>query len=382
MSKRDYYEVLGVSKSATVEEIKTSYRKLALKYHPDRNPDDKEAEDKFKEAAEAYEVLSDPTKRQRYDQFGHDGLRGGADYSHFTNINDIFSHFGDIFGGSSIFDDFFGGGSSRRQGRRRTYGERGTDIQIKMPLTIEEIAFGVEKTIKIKRFVECEKCNGTGAKSGSGKATCPVCNGSGEVRQVSRSMFGQFVNIQTCKNCNGSGEVIKEKCPECNGDGRVPFEDTIKISIPAGVEENNYIPVQGKGNAGKQGGMSGDLLVIIQEKPHEVFKRIGNNVIYTLDVTFPHLVLGAEFNIETLDGTEKITIPAGSQPNDTIKLANKGIQHLNSNKRGEFIVMLNLVIPKKISSKERTIITELSTQENFASPNVAKKSKGFFGSFL
>lgn len=377
MSKRDYYEVLGVSKNSTNEEIKSSYRKLALKYHPDRNPDNKEAEDKFKEASEAYEVLSDPNKRQRYDQFGHDGLRGGADYSNFTNINDIFSHFGDIFGGS-IFDSFFGGGETRRRTGRRSYGERGSDIQIRMPLTIEEIAFGVEKTIKIKRLSECAHCNGTGAKKGTGKTTCSACQGTGEIRQVSRSMFGQFVNIQPCNVCQGAGEVIKEKCPECNGDGRSPIEDTVKINIPSGVEENNYIPVRGKGNSGKNGGQTGDLLVIIQEKEHDIYKRIGDNVLYTLNVTFPNLALGSEFDIQTLDGSEKIKIPAGSQPNDTIKLANKGIQHTNTNKRGEFIVLLNLIIPKKLSSKEKSIITELSEQENFISASISKKSKSFF----
>lgn len=378
MSKRDYYEVLGVSKTATSEEIKSSYRKLALKYHPDRNPDDKEAEDKFKEASEAYEVLGDATKRQRYDQFGHEGLRGGADYSNFTNINDIFSHFGDIFGGS-IFDSFFGGGETRRRTGRRSYGERGSDIQIRMPLTIEEIAFGIEKTIKIKRLDECAACNGSGAKKGTGKVTCHTCSGSGEVRQVSRSMFGQFVNIQPCHTCNGSGEIIKEKCPECNGDGRTPIEDTVKINIPSGVEENNYIPVRGKGNSGKNGGQTGDLLVIIQEKEHEVYKRLGDNVLYTLNVSFTNLALGAEFEVPTLDGPEKIKISAGAQPNDTIKLVNKGIQHINTNKRGEFIVLLNLIIPKKLSSKEKSLITELNEQENFISSGVSKKSKSFFG---
>ena len=375
MSKRDYYEVLGVSKSATQDEIKSAYRKLALKYHPDRNPDDAETENKFKEASEAYEVLSDPNKRQRYDQFGHDGLRGGADYSDFSNINDIFSHFGDIFGGS-IFDDFFGG-SSRRNGGRRNYRERGSDIKIKMPLTIEEIAFGTEKTIKIKRLVECKHCNGTGAKNGE-KSECPVCHGSGEVRQVSRSMFGQFINIQACSNCQGTGHVIKEKCPVCNGDGRVPFEDTVKITIPGGVEENNYIPVRNKGNIGRNGGDSGDLLVIIQEIPNQKFKRLNNNIIHTLNVTFPNLALGGEVEINTLDGIEKVKIPSGSQPNDTIKLSNKGIQDINSKKRGDFIILLNLIIPKKLSQKEKTIITELSTQDNFLSPNISKKSKGFF----
>lgn len=376
MVKRDYYEILDVSKTSTQEEIKSAYRKLALKYHPDRNPNNKDAEDKFKEASEAYEVLSNQEKRQRYDRYGHEGLRG-SDYSDFSNISDIFSHFGDIFGGS-IFDDFFGGSRRNSSSRRKVYRERGSDIKIKMPLTIEEIAFGTEKTIKIKRLVECKNCHGTGAKNGN-KIECPVCSGAGEVRQVSRSMFGQFVNIQPCNNCQGTGSIIKEKCPICNGDGRIPFEDTVKITIPGGVEENNYITIRNKGNIGRNDGETGDLLVIIQELPHLTLKRLNNNILYTLNLTFPNLVLGGEVEIKTLDGIEKVKIPTGSQPNDTIKLSNKGIQYLNSNKRGDFIILLNLVIPKKISQKEKNIITELSTQENFLSPNITKKSKSFFG---
>lgn len=378
MSNRDYYEVLGVQKTATLEEIKSAYRKLAMKYHPDRNPDDPQAEDKFKEASVAYEVLGDTTKRQRYDQFGHAGVSGnsGYDYSPFTNINDIFSHFGDIFGGG--FGDIFGGSSNRRNGRKRSTGERGSDIRIKMPLSIEEIAFGIEKTIKIKRLVHCSTCNGTGAKNGTSKTACVTCNGTGEIRNVSRSMFGQFVNIQTCSTCNGTGEIVKEKCPACNGDSRVTLEDSFTINIPSGVEENNYIPLQGKGNAGRNGGQYGDLLVVISEKEHEKFKRMGDNILYTLDVTFPDLAIGSEFEILTLDGLEKIKIEAGSQPNDTIKLKEKGIKALNSSKRGEFIVMLNLVIPKKLNLKEKELINELSMQENFSNKNISKKSKGFF----
>jgi len=377
MSNRDYYEVLGVSKSATQDEIKSAYRKLAMQYHPDRNPDDPSAEDKFKEASLAYDILSDQTKRQRYDQFGHAGVSGmgTGGYSDFSNINDIFSHFSDIFGGGGFGDIF--GNSGKRRGSRRNTGERGSDIKIRLPLTIEEIAFGVNKTIKIKRLIHCPACKGNGAKSGSSKVTCHTCGGSGEVRNVSRSMFGQFVNIQTCSTCAGMGELIKEKCPECAGDGRVPFEDTFDVNIPSGVEENNYIPLQGKGNVGRNAGPAGDLLVIITEKEHEKFKRMGDNVLYTLDVTFPDLILGSEFEIQTLDGLTKIKIDAGSQPNDTIKLKDKGIKTLNSSRRGEFVVLLNLLIPKKINSKEKELINELSQQENFSIQNL-KKSKGFF----
>jgi molecular chaperone DnaJ len=377
MAEKDYYEVLGVQRNSSQDEIKSAYRKLALQYHPDRNPDNPGAEEKFKEAAVAYEVLSDSNKRQRYDQFGHAGVSGGfggGGYSPFTNINDIFSHFGDIFGGG--FGDFFGSGSRRSN---RSQGERGSDIKIKLPLTIEEIAFGVDKTIKIKRLVSCSKCNGTGAKSASSKVKCSTCGGTGEVRNVSRSILGQIVNITACPECNGMGEVIKEKCPECNGDSRVLFEDIIDVHIPAGVNNDNYIPLTGKGNAGRYGGRTGDLLVIIKELQHEKFKRMGDNILYSLDVGFPDLAIGATFEIPTLDGIDNIIIPAGSQPNDTIKLKDRGIRGLNSNRRGDFIVMLNMIIPKKISAREKEIITELASQENFLIKNItAYKKKSFF----
>ncbi len=380
MAERDYYEVLGVEKNASQNEIKSAYRKLALQYHPDRNPDDASAEEKFKEAAVAYEVLSDQDKRQRYDQFGHAGVNGfgGGGYSPFSNINDIFTHFGDIFSGG--FSDFFGGGGgSSRNRNRRSQGERGSDIKIKLPLTINEIAFGTEKTIKIKRLVQCQKCNGTGAKDSASKINCSTCGGSGEVRNVSRSVFGQVVNITICPTCNGTGQVIKDKCLECKGDGRVSFEDTIDVSVPSGVSNDNYIPLSGKGNAGRFGGRAGDLLVIFIEKEHEKFKRMGDNVLYSLDVSFPDLAIGSIFEIETLDGANKVEIPAGSQPNDTIKLKEKGIKGLNTHRRGDFVVMLNLVIPKKISAKEKEIITELSKQENFLTKNITTKKKGLFG---
>jgi molecular chaperone DnaJ len=353
-----YYEVLGIEKNASHNEIKSAHRKLALQYHPDRNPDNANAEEKFKEAAVAYEILSDQDKRQRYDQFGHAGVNNS-------------------FGGGG-FSDFFSGGSSR-SGGRRSQGERGSDIKIKMPLTIEEIAFGTEKTIKIKRLVQCEKCNGTGAKDASSKITCPTCKGAGEVRNVTRSVFGQIVNITACPTCNGMGQVIKDKCSECNGDGRVSIEDTIDVSIPSGVSNDNYIPLSGKGNVGRFGGRAGDLLVIFVEKEHEKFKRMGDNVLYSLDVSFPDLAIGSTFEIQTLDGTDTINISAGSQPNATIKLRDKGIKGLNSHKRGDFIIILNMVIPKKINTKEKEIISELALQENFITKNIISKKKGFFG---
>lgn len=376
MNEKDYYDILGVERNASQDEIKSAYRKLALKYHPDKNPDNPSAEDKFKEAAVAYEVLSDQTKRQRYDQFGHAGVNsgfGGGGYSPFSNINDIFSHFGDIFGGSG-FGDFFGG---TRQ-RQRTQGERGSDIKIKLPLTIEEIAFGVDKTIKIKKFTTCSKCNGTGAKDPSSKITCPTCNGTGEVRNISRSVFGQIVNITACPNCNGMGQVIKEKCPNCNGESRIYAEDTIDVHIPAGVSNDNYIPLTGKGNAGRFGGRTGDILVIISELEHEKFKRMGDDILYSLDVTFPELAIGATLEVQTLESTYDITIPQGTQPNDNIKLKDKGIKGLNSKRRGDFIIILNLVVPKKITLTEREIITELAKQPNFNTKNINSKKKNIF----
>ncbi len=277
MAKNDYYKVLGVERNATAEEIKKAYRKMAMQFHPDRNPGNKEAEEKFKEAAEAYEVLGDEEKRRRFDQFGHEGIRG-TDFRPFTDVNDIFSTFGDIFGGGSIFDEMFGGGA-QRQRRGPTGATAGSDLKVRLKLTLEEIATGIEKKLKIKKWKTCEECNGTGARSAQATVTCPVCNGAGEIRQVSRSVFGQFVNITTCQNCGGEGRVIKQPCLSCKGDGRVQGETTIKVNIPAGVSEGNYIPLRGAGNVGRRGGPPGDIIVVIEEEPHAVFERNGEDVV-------------------------------------------------------------------------------------------------------
>ena len=381
MEKRDYYEILDVPKSASVDEIKSAYRKLALKYHPDRNPDNKEAEDMFKEAAEAYEVLSDQDKRSKYDRFGHDGLHRGTDYRGYSDFNDIFSNFSDIFG-SSIFGDIFGSaaGSSRRGGNRRGPSERGSDLKIKLPLTLEEIAHGAEKTIKLKKYITCDACNGKGAIDNSSFSKCPTCDGAGEVRQVSRSMFGQFINISACPQCNGSGQIIKDPCKKCKGEGRVQAEDSIKVSIPAGVETGNYIPLRGRGNTGKRGGESGDLIVVIDELTHKEFERSENDVVYRLKISFPDAALGTDVDVPTLYGTEKIKIESGTQPGTQIRMKDKGIPYLNSYRKGDQIVLVNVHIPTSLNSKEKQVIKELSQCENI-SPLKAKtkKDKDFFG---
>ncbi len=377
MTKRDFYEILGVNKNSSQDEIKSAYRKLAMKYHPDRNPGDKEAEEKFKECAEAYEVLSDPEKRARYDRFGHQGVNQGG-YQGFGDINDIFSRFSDIFGsfgGGSIFDDFFGGGTSRRQRRQ---GVPGNDLKINLKLTLEEIAEGIEKTIKVKRFKQCSACNGTGAKTGSGYVSCQNCNGSGEIRQVSRSLFGQFVNVSECPHCGGEGRIIKEKCEACTGSGRVKSESTIKVNIPAGVSEGNYIPLRGQGDAGIRGGQTGDLYVYIQEEKHKYFQRVEDDIIYDLEISIPEAILGATVEVPTLDGKAKLTIEPGTFAGTILRMDKKGIRHLNGYGRGSQLNRVNIYIPKKINSKEKEMLRELMKSENFKPGSKQKSEKGFF----
>ena len=372
MTKRDYYEILEVSKSASTDEIRSQYRKMALQFHPDRNPGDKEAEEKFKEAAEAYSILNDPDKRKTYDRFGHDGLRntgGGQGYSGFTNVDDIFSAFGDIFGRGSIFEDFFGGTTRRGHGRSSP-AERGGDIKIRLPLTLEEISTGIDKTLKINRHTPCKTCNGSGARSGSGFATCHTCQGAGEIRQVSRSIFGQMVNITICPTCNGAGQIIREKCEVCGGEGRVQEQDTVKVSIPAGVEEGNYLPVRGKGHSGRRGGSAGDLIVVIEEKEHEFFTRRGYDIIYPLLISYPNAVLGAEIEIPTLYGEDSVKIEPGTQPGTTLRIRDKGLPHLNSYGKGDQIVYINVFVPHKLDQKEKTMLKELGN-----SPNLSPKKK-------
>lgn len=383
MIKRDYYEVLGVSRSATLDEIKSAYRKLAMQYHPDRNPGNKEAEEKFKECAEAYEVLSDPDKRARYDRFGHQGVNATG-FHGFDNINDIFSHFADIFGGfgsGSIFDEFFGGSTSRS--RRRSAGIDGHDLKVTVKLTLEEIAEGVEKTLKVKRYKTCTSCQGTGAKPGSGYKTCTYCSGTGEIRQVSRSMFGQFVNVSICPQCNGEGKLIKDKCSECAGEGRVRTETVVKVAIPAGVTTGNYIPLSGQGDAGIRGGANGDLLVFIEEEEHPYFVRRNDDIIYNLEISLIDAILGAEVEVPTLTGKAKLKIDPGTKPGSIYRMKDKGIKHLKGGGRGSQLVKVDIFIPTKLTSREKELLKELARSENFKPKQSHKKSKGnIFDSFF
>ncbi|MCC6865501.1 MAG: molecular chaperone DnaJ [Ignavibacteria bacterium] len=381
-NKRDYYEILEISKQASDTEIKAAYRKMAMKYHPDRNQGNKEAEDKFKEAAEAYEILSDPNKKARYDQFGHAGMRGTGFDQGFGNVNDIFSHFSDIFGGGSIFDEIFGSGGSRRHSTRHNQqGIQGNDLKVNLRLTLEEISDGTEKTIKVKRYEKCKTCSGSGAKNSSSAAVCSTCNGSGEIRNVSRSMFGQFVNIQVCHTCNGEGRVIKDKCPVCSGEGREKKESVIKVNIPAGVSSGNYIPLRGEGDAGIRGGHNGDLIVLIEEITHKYFLRDQDDIHYEHTISIPQAVLGTEEEIPVLGGTVMLKIDAGTQPGKILRLRDKGIKHLNHNGRGDQLVHINIHIPTKLSGKEKEIFKELLHSEHFKAKNKDGNtgSKSFFG---
>jgi len=391
--KREYYEVLGVSKSATKDEIKKAYRKLALQFHPDKNPDNKDAEEHFKEVNEAYEVLSNDDKRRRYDQFGHAGVGssaasgGGAQYGGGgADINDIFSAFNDMFtggkgrgggGGSPFgFEEAFGGGNARRG--RSPGGIHGTDLKIRLKLTLEEIAKGVEKTLKIKKQVTCKECNGSGSKSGATEV-CQTCHGSGEVRQISKTMFGQFVNIAACPTCGGEGRIIKERCPSCYGEGIKLGEVTVKVTVPSGVENGNYLTMRGQGNAGPRGGTAGDLIVVLEEIPHELFSRQGNDVIYTLAVSFPDLVLGTKVDVPTIDGAVKLTIPPSTQPETMLRIPGHGIGHLKGSGRGDQYVKVNVFVPKDLSHQDKELLKEMQKSSGISpSAHNDKNAKSFF----
>lgn len=374
MSKRDYYEVLGVSKGASDDEIKKAYRKQALKYHPDRNPGDKEAEENFKEAAEAYEVLSDAQKRQRYDQFGHAGLGGAAGGSgHFTNVEDIFSHFGDIFSDFG-FGGFGGFGGSRSRGRRVN---KGSNLRVKVTLDLEEISSGVEKKIKVNKYVACKVCTGTGAEGSSGYETCHTCHGSGQVTRVTNTLLGQMQTASACPTCGGEGKIIKNKCTSCHGEGIVKEPEVISINIPAGVGEGMQLNVAGKGNAARRGGVNGDLLVVIEENKHPELIRDGVDLIYPLYLSFPQAALGGTIEVPTVEGKVKIKIDAGTQPGKILRLRGKGLPEVNGYGRGDLLVNINIWVPKKMSKEEQKQIEKLIEAENFQ-PKPTSSDKGIF----
>lgn len=380
MSKRDYYDILGVSKNSSADEIKKAYRKMAIKYHPDKNPDDKAAEDKFKEAAEAYEILSNPEKKQRYDQFGHAGAQGGFGGGGYggggMNMEDIFSQFGDVFGGGgSPFDSFFGSGGGGQRGGRRV--QRGTNLRIKVKLTLEEIANGVEKKIKVNKQIQCTTCDGTGAKDKNAVQTCKTCGGSGSVRRVTNTILGQMQTTSTCPTCNGEGTTITSKCNSCHGDGIVRGEETITINIPAGVSEGMQLSMSGKGNAAPRGGVPGDLIILIEEIPHESLKREGINIIYDLHVSFVDATLGTSVEIPTIDGKARIKLEPGTQGGKILRLKGKGIPEVNSYHKGDQLVQVNIWTPKSINNDERELLEKLRSSDNFK-PNPGKNEKSFF----
>ena len=378
---RDYYEILSVERSASDADIKRAYRKLALKYHPDRNPGDQEAEARFKEAAEAYEVLSNPEKRQRYDRFGHAGVKGngGAGGAGFQDINDIFSAFSDIFGGSgTIFDDVFGGTRARGRGRRR--GRPGGDLRIKLPLSFEDISEGTEKKIKVRKFIACEPCSGSGAEAGKeGYTTCDTCQGTGEIRQVTRSVFGQFVNVQACPNCQGEGRTINDRCKSCQGEGRLKGEETITITVPPGVLEGNYLTLRGAGNAGVRGGGNGDLRVEIEEVKHKHFTREGLDIFFDHYISFPEAVLGTEIEVPTLKGKARLEIDKGMQSGKILRMRGRGLPELNGSGRGDQMVRVHVWIPTALSEDEKNFFEEHRESPSFIpQPGTGQERRSFF----
>jgi molecular chaperone DnaJ len=373
MGKRDYYEVLGVSKEATKEEIKKAYRKQALKYHPDKNPGDKKSEENFKEAAEAYEVLSNEEKKARYDRYGHAGMgnNGGGFSGQGMTMDDIFSSFGDIFG------DAFGGFGGFGGGRRAQRINKGSNLRVKVKLTLQEIAAGAEKKIKVNKYDTCDSCGGTGAADASSLSTCSTCRGSGHVTRLTNTMLGQMQTTSVCPSCGGEGKTITKKCTKCYGEGIVQKEEIIKINIPAGVGKGMQMTVGGKGNAPRRGGVNGDLLVVIDEEEHPDLIREGNDLIFNLFISIPDAVLGTHVEVPTVDNNVKIKIEPGTQPGKILRLRGKGLPEVNGYGRGDLLVNVNVWIPRGLSKDELKVFEKFKDSESFI-PDPDKNDKGFF----
>jgi molecular chaperone DnaJ len=375
MSKRDYYEILGVAKGSSPDEVKKAYRKVAMQFHPDRNPGDKAAEEKFKEAAEAYEILSDADKKAQYDRYGHAAVNGGGRSYSSGNMDDIFSQFGDIFG-EDVFGSFFGGGGQTRTGRKRQ-GVKGSNLRIKLKLNFEEIAKGVSKSVKVKKYVSCGTCSGSGAKDKGSVQTCNTCGGSGQVRKVTNTFLGQMQTVTTCSTCNGEGTTITSKCNNCKGEGRIYGEETVTIDIPAGVQEGMQLSLSAKGNAGERGGPNGDLIILIEEEAHQDLHRDGLNVAYDLYISIPDAVFGTNVEVPTIDGRAKIKIPAGTQSGKIFRLKGKGFPAVNSYEKGDQLIHVNVWTPQNLNSEEKAMMEKLSSSNNFQ-PNPEKNEKSFF----
>ena len=382
MSKRDFYEILGVQKGASADEIKKAYRKVAMKYHPDRNQGDASAEDKFKEAAEAYEVLSDASKKAQYDRFGHAGMSGaagggghhGGGFGGGMRMEDIFSNFGDIFGDD--MGGMFGGGGRRQSGGGR--GSRGSNLRVKLKMSYAEIAHGATKKIKVKKYIHCSTCNGSGAKDSNSVTNCNTCGGSGQVRRVTSTFLGQMQTVSPCPTCNGEGQTITSKCTSCKGEGRVFGEETISIDVPAGVQEGMQLSMSGKGNVGERGGMAGDLLILIEEEKHPELSPHGNDVQYVLPLSFQEVVFGTQVEVPTIDGKAKIKIPAGTQSGKIFRLKGKGFPEVNSYGRGDQLVLVKVWTPQQLTEEERKALEKMQNSPNFEPGEEAKKERSFF----
>jgi len=375
MDKRDYYDVLEIDRSADEAAIKSAYRKKAMQFHPDRNPGDSEAEEKFKEATEAYEILKDPQKRQMYDQYGHAGLGQGAGFGAGAgfagfDIADALRAFMRDFGGGSIFDDFFGGRTDERR-----YTNRGEDLRLRLKLTLEEIASGVKRTLKVNRMVECQTCDGTGVAAGSSKKTCTQCRGAGRVRTLSRSLFGTIQQVTVCPACRGTGEIIADPCRSCDGTGRTKGSSKVNITVPPGVSSGHYMTVENMGNAAPNRGEPGDLVVIFDEAEHDLFTRHGDNILHELPISFTLAALGGEIAVPTLQGEHTLKIPAGTQSGKVLKLRGRGIPHLNRSGRGDQLVQVTVWVPTELSPEDKQLLQTLDGSETFRPP---KANKTFF----